>query len=172
MKRPLSENPICNVEWMPAESLKANDYNPNYVFKPEMNLLELSLIKQGWIQPIMVTQDLVIIDGYHRTWLAINSPAVRDLTDGNVPVCRLNLSEPERMFLTIRLNRAKGHHIALKMHEVVYQLNMVFGIPKEKIAQEIGATKDEIDLLLQENVFKSMNTKDHKYSKAWYPKRT
>jgi len=166
----LKDHPISNIEWIDVNNLNSNDYNPNCVAKPEMKLLELSLLKQGWVQPIICTKDLTIIDGYHRTWLTKNSQAVRDMTGGLVPVSRLDLSEPERMFLTIRMNRAKGNHVAFKMHEVITQLYQTYGVPKEEIAKNIGANLDEVELLLQENVFQAMDIKNHKYSKAWVPK--
>ena len=42
----------------------------------------------------------------------------------------------------------------------------------EELAQDIGATKAEIELLYQEGVFKMKNIKDYKYSKAWVPSDT
>ena len=46
--------------------LQANGYNPNVVLKTELELLEFSVLKTGWIQPILVSRDYVIIDGFHR----------------------------------------------------------------------------------------------------------
>ena len=165
------DHPIENIEWIAADELKANDYNPNVVFGPEMKLLEHSIISSGWIQPILITDKKVIIDGFHRYSLALNSPEVKALTDGKVPCCVLNLTEPERMLLTIRINRAKGAHIAVKMHDIAVSLVEDHGLSVEKIAAEIGATKDEVELLLMDGVFKKFDTKNHKYSKSWYPKK-
>ena len=39
----------------------------------------------------------------------------------------------------------------------------------QEVAIEIGATKDEVELLYQEGVFKMKNIADYKYSQAWYP---
>ena len=164
-------HPVEDIQWIPAEQLDPNDYNPNVVFGPEMKLLEFSILKQGWIQPILVTQDNIIIDGFHRHTLALKVPKVRELTGGKVPCCVLNLTEPERMLLTIRINRAKGSHIAVKMHGIAVSLVKDHGISVEQMAKEIGATKDEVELLLMDGVFKKFDTKNHKYSKAWYPKK-
>jgi hypothetical protein len=38
------------------------------------------------------------------------------------------------------------------------------------VAIEIGATKDEVDLLYQDGVFKMKNIENWRYSKSWYPK--
>jgi len=169
-------HPIDNVQWIDAGKLDPNDYNPNIVFTPELKLLELSLLTQGWIQPILVNQEqedpskLVIIDGFHRHSICMNSSQVHDMTDGKVPCAILSLSEAERMMLTIRINRAKGTHVSIKMHDIAHKLVKELGCSIDQVAKGIGATKAEVQLLLQENVFKKMDTENHKYSKAWYPK--
>ena len=163
------EHPISNIQWVDVDKLQANDYNPNVVLKPELSLLALSILKNGWIQPILVTKDYVIIDGFHRHMLTKTNAKVRELTDGKVPVVIMDISEPERMLLTIRINRAKGQHIAIKMHEVICELVNEYQYSIESIAREIGATKAEIELLLRDGVFADLNIPEHKYSKAWYP---
>lgn len=169
-RRKRSPHPIDNIEWIPAKELNPNDYNPNIVFTPELKLLEQSIIDTKWIQPILITKEKVIIDGFHRYSLCLNSDKVKAMTDGKVPCAVLNLSEPERMLLTIRINRAKGSHQSIKMHEIVHKLVEFYGITKEKVAKDIGATKAEVELLLQDGVFKKLGIPNHKYSKAWYPK--
>lgn len=162
------KQPINNIEWIDVNKLSANDYNPNVVFSDEMNLLRFSILKNGWIQPILCTQDYVIIDGFHRATLAKKFEDVR--VDGKVPVVIMNLSEPERMMLTIRINRAKGSHIALKMHDIVTKLVNDYGVSTEVICKEIGAQKQEVELLLMENVFQKKKINEAtQYSKAWYP---
>lgn len=166
----IEEMPISNIQWVDVEKLSANDYNPNVVYTKEIELLKFSILYNGWIQPILVTQDFVIIDGFHRASLAKADKEVKALTGGKVPVVIMQLTEPERMMLTIRINRAKGSHIAIKMADVIKKLVHEYGISIETICKEIGANKDEIDLLLMDNVFKKFNlTKESKYSKAWVP---
>lgn len=166
----IKDMPISNVEWVDVEKLSANDYNPNVVYSKEMELLKFSLLRQGWIQPILVTQDFVIIDGFHRASLAKADKEVAAMTGGKVPVVIMQLTEAERMLLTIRINRAKGSHIAIKMSDIIKSLVNDHGMPVADICKEIGATKDEIELLMMENVFKKHNVnKESKYSKAWVP---
>lgn len=166
----IKDMPISKVEWVDVKKLSANDYNPNVVYSKEMELLKLSILKNGWIQPILVTQDYVIIDGFHRASLAKADKQVSALTGGKVPCVIMNLSEPERMLLTIRINRAKGSHIAVKMSDIIKSLVNDFGVPIDEICNQIGANKDEIELLLMDSVFKKYDiTKESKYSKAWIP---
>lgn len=168
----IEDMPISNVTWIEVDKLKANDYNPNYVQKPEMELLKFSILKQGWIQPILVTQDFTIIDGFHRASIAKADKDVSKMTNGKVPVVIMQMSEPERMLLTIRINRAKGNHAAIKMADIIHKLVNDYGIPLGKIGEEIGAGKDEIDLLLLDDIFKKYKIDENsKYSKAWVPSK-
>ena len=166
-----NNEPISQIKWVDARNLKANDYNPNVVLNQELKLLEFSILKQGWIQPILVSDDGEIIDGYHRYWLSTHSDAIIEKYGYQVPVVSLDLDIVERMLLTIRINRAKGNHIAFKMHEIVYRLLNDFHIPPERVAEEIGASKKEIDLLSKKDVFEALDIEHYEYSKAWEPKR-
>ena len=168
----IEDMPISKVEWVQVESLKANDYNPNVVYSPELKLLKFSILKNGWIQPILITQDGIIIDGFHRALLARTDKQIYNFTNGLVPCVKMQLNEPERMLLTIRINRAKGSHIAIRMSDIIKTLVNVHGMPVEEICQQIGATKAEIDLLLLDDVFqKEKITKDSEFSKAWIPRK-
>lgn len=168
----IKEMPISSVEWVDVNKLKANDYNPNVVYSKEMELLKLSILKNGWIQPILVTHEFVIIDGFHRASLAKADKEVNAFTKGLVPVVIMTLNEAERKLLTVRINRAKGSHIAVKMSELVKSLVQDYGMPIDEICRQIGATRDEVELLLMDNVFKKFDiSKETKYSKAWIPNR-
>jgi ParB-like chromosome segregation protein Spo0J len=169
----MNEQPINNVQWIDNTLLTANDYNPNVVLNQELKLLEYSLLKNGWIQPILINKNedgaYTVIDGFHRWSLSRSSKKVAAMTEGKVPCVVMELEEHERMLLTIRINRAKGSHVAFRMSEIIKSL-VEDGISPEYIAQSIGATKQEIDLLMMDDVFKKLDIQNHKYSKAWYPK--
>lgn len=168
------KNPIDNIEWVDVNELSPNDYNPNVVYNKELELLEFSILKNGWIQPILVNIEgdnrKIIIDGFHRHSLAKRSKRLQERFGKKVPVAYLTLSTAERMLLTIRINRAKGSHIAYKMSDIIKTLVEEYSMPISKIMKEIGATKDEVDLLLMNDVFKKLDIQNHKYSRAWYPR--
>lgn len=165
-----SAHPINRVEWRLAATLSANNYNPNLVFGPELKLLETSLVMTGWLQPILILPDGTIIDGFHRHMIARQSPRLLERDAGFVPCCILPLTRAEAMALTVRINRAKGSHAALRMHELVCELVDEHGWTRDQVALEIGATLKEVDLLRQDGVFAMKNIKDYAYSKAWIPK--
>lgn len=164
-----SKEPLTNIEWRDSRTLNANDYNPNVVFNQELRLLERSIMLTGWVQPILITKDGTIIDGFHRSRLSQESKQLISKYNYLCPCAVLDVPREQAMVLTIRMNRAKGSHVALRMSNIVHELVDVLGMPPEQVAEEIGATKKEVDLLMQENVFTMKNIKDYKYSKAWYP---
>lgn len=170
MDKILAKQPITNIKWVDVRTLKANDYNPNVVLSQELQLLEFSLIKTGWIQPVLASNEMEIIDGFHRSWLSGNSKRMIEQFNYMVPVAFLELTEPERMLLTVRINRAKGNHVAAKMHELIWKVHHNWQFSRDRIAQEIGASQQEVDLLLQENVFTKLDIENHKYNKAWVPR--
>lgn len=162
-------DPIERITWLDAATLNANDYNPNVVMNQELRLLEFSIMRQGWVQPILVTTDGTIIDGFHRAMLARDSAQLKERYAGKVPCVVLPLSRPEAMMLTIRINRAKGSHVAFRMSVIIRELVNDHGIDPAQIAREIGANADEVDLLYKEGVFEHKNIEGYRYGRAWVP---
>jgi hypothetical protein len=175
------QHPIDSIQWIETDYLDANDYNPNVVARDEFRLLKLSLLKQGWIQPILVARAplhdaegnaqnrFVIIDGFHRSTLAREDADIIAAFGTKVPCTVLDITEAERKMLTVRINRAKGSHVATKMHDLVTSLHVEHEVPIPTLMAELGASKGEIELLLHENVFKKMEIETFPYSRAWVP---
>ncbi len=62
-------DPVCSAQLLPAAAVQANDYNPNKVAGPEMDLLETSIREDGVTMPVVVIKDgdrWVLVDGFHR----------------------------------------------------------------------------------------------------------
>lgn len=160
-------DPINHIEWIDSRELKANDYNPNVVFTPELKLLESSILLTGWIQPILIDKEYNIIDGFHRASLSKDSKKMIERYQYKAPVCMLPLDRPQAMLMTVRINRAKGTHIATRMSEMIKELIDKHGLLHEEIMAGIGASRKEVDLLYQEGVFKARKLDKVKYSQAW-----
>ena len=54
---PFKNEPVDFVKWVKCDEIVANDYNPNKVAPPEMELLEISIINDGYTQPIVTWQN-------------------------------------------------------------------------------------------------------------------
>ena len=101
--------------------------------------------------------------------LSRESKKLHEKYGGKVPCVLFDVPRDEAMILTVRMNRAKGSHVALRMSEMVKELIDEHKWEVKDIATELGASTKEIDLLYQDGVFKLRNIKNYKYSNAWYP---
>lgn len=161
--------PVSRVEWVHRDTLRANDYNPNNVFGPEMQLLKTSLLEDGWTLPLVARDDGEIVDGFHR-WILSKDPQIYALTDGLVPVVRLgNVDRAHQVASTIRYNRARGVHHVLKMSDIVRNLKDTQKLEDAEIARILGMELLEVDLLYERgNMLKRAGKKE--FGKGWKPK--
>lgn len=160
-------DPITKIQWVDAQKLQANHYNPNVVLDQELNLLEFSILSNGWIQPVLIDEEYNIIDGYHRAYLSKNSKKLQAKYEGKCPVVIMEMSVPERMMLTVRINRAKGNHVSVKMHDIVKTLIDEYKLTEKEICKGMGCTLAEVRLLYKDDVFDHLNIREHKYSRSW-----
>jgi ParB-like chromosome segregation protein Spo0J len=161
--------PVENIKWIECDRLVANHYNPNRVMNAEMNLIERSILRTGWIQPILVNTNLTIIDGFHRWTLSRLSTQMREKYHGKVPCAVLDVSDAEAMVITVRINRAKGTHLAFRMSEYIRELLTKHKMPIDDLAKDIGATIEEVELLMRADVFERKDVSNWAYSEAWFP---
>lgn len=162
--------PLSKVEWVDPSSLRANDYNPNHVAPPEMKLLKISILENGWTQPIVAHPNGEIVDGFHRWTLSKTDKDIQALTDGLCPVVRLVDVGPDLARLaTIRHNRARGNHYVVKMSEIVHELRDL-GLSEKEIGSRLGMDKEEVRRLIQRGNSLERNAgKD--FNKGWVPTR-
>lgn len=165
-------DPIDRIEWVHASTLVANEYNPNVVLRDELKLLKFSLLNAGWIQPILVNPNRRIIDGFHRWSLSLRDDEVLARWGGMVPTATMDVDDPGAMAMTVRINRAKGVHVAVRMHELIAKLIDVHRWAPERVAEEIGGDLGEVELLYRDGVFAIKNTAKWAYSEAWVPAET
>jgi ParB-like chromosome segregation protein Spo0J len=169
---PMRREPVDCVLWVPAESVHANDYNPNVVAPPEMRLLTLSILQDGYTQPIVGwPQDdgsLEVVDGFHRNRVGRESRAVRKRVRGHLPVAVMNperTAREDRMAATIRHNRARGVHTVDGMSALVLDLARR-GHGDEWIGRELGMEPDEVLRLKQVTAMAELFA-DAGFSEAW-----
>lgn len=144
------KQPIAQVHWVHPSALRANDYNPNKVFGPELQLIKLSLLENGWTQPLVARRDGEIVDGFHRWGLASKDWEVIALTDGLVPVVYLpdSTDRATQKLATVRHNRARGQHGILKMGNIVRSL-LTDGLDKPQIMARLQMEEEEFDRLAE-----------------------
>jgi ParB-like chromosome segregation protein Spo0J len=169
---PFNTEPVDFVRWVRAETVHANDYNPNSVAPPEMELLHRSIQADGYTQPIvsMVDPDGLreVIDGFHRHRVGKECADIQSRVHGYLPVVQIRESQADRnnrMAATIRHNRARGKHKVESMSEIVVELKRRFW-SDDKIAKELGMEPDEV-LRLQQVTGLAGLFADREFSEAW-----
>ena len=169
---PMRREPVDCVLWVRAEQLHANDYNPNSVAPPEMRLLQLSIMSDGYTQPIVAWPDqsdsYEVIDGFHRNRVGREVGAVKKRVMGRLPIAVINTdrtSKEDRIAATIRHNRARGKHSVDAMADIVLDLARR-NWDDAKIAKELGMEPDEVLRLKQVTGLAELFA-DREFSEAW-----
>ena len=178
---PFQHEPVDNVQWVKAEYVSANDYNPNAVQAPEMKLLEESITKNGFAMPIVThpmptpsgeavatTQDpQETVDGFHRGKVG-KSKKISKRLHGYLPVAALKKnrhSMDARIAATVQFNRARGKHETELMSGLVSKL-IQMGKTDLEVAKALGMSAEELLRLKQMTGLAGL-FKDQPYSKAW-----
>jgi ParB-like chromosome segregation protein Spo0J len=169
---PFATEPVDFVEWVPVARVVANDYNPNTVAPPEMELLRLSIMADGYTQPIVTnTEDdnqRIVVDGFHRNRVGRECLDVQARIQGYLPVVQIRTErtdKADRMASTIRHNRARGRHQVSGMSDIVLELKRR-NWSDAKISKELGMDADEVLRLAQISGLADA-FKDREFSLAW-----
>jgi len=169
---PFNTEPVDFVKWVKNPLVHANDYNPNSVAPPEMELLRLSISSDGYTQPIVSMPDgdgkYEVIDGFHRHRVGKECADIQSRVHGYLPLVQIRASQTDksdRMAATIRHNRARGEHRVDSMAEIVIELKRRFW-SDEKIAKELGMEPDEVLRLTQVTGLAGVFA-DRDFSEAW-----
>lgn len=168
---PLKDEPVDFVRWVKGDSVTANDYNPNSVAPPEMELLRKSIRADGYTQPIVSWgRDSVyeVVDGFHRHRVGRECKEVNERVLGYLPLVVINQNRKnrsDRIAATIRHNRARGKHKVEAMSDIVIELKRR-NWSDEKIGRELGMDADEVLRLTQITGLAEM-FENQEFSEAW-----
>jgi ParB-like chromosome segregation protein Spo0J len=157
---------------VPVDTVTANDYNPNQVAPPEMELLRLSIEHDGYTQPIVTHYDgngtREVVDGFHRNRVGRECPEIADTLHGFLPTVAIReeaSDRPDRIAATIRHNRARGKHQIVKMTDIVLELKRR-NWSDAKIGKQLGMDPDEVLRLTQIGGLADVFA-DRDFSMAW-----
>ncbi|HCD1077369.1 TPA: ParB-like nuclease domain-containing protein [Proteus mirabilis] len=173
---PFKNEPIDCVLWIKRQQIIANDYNPNVMSPTEKRLLETSLVKDGYTQPVVVLpiqqsknkpSQWQVVDGYHR-YLLSKKNSLNKRINGYLPITVLDVEShtmADQMAATIRHNRARGQHQVAAMSDIVRDLSRL-GWNDQKIGDELGMSQDEVLRLKQISGLAELFS-EHDFSEAW-----
>jgi len=164
--RSIDREPVSNIEWVHRSQLHANEYNPNHVAPPERELLILSILEDGWTQPIVTLSDGEIVDGFHR-WFLSEDPRLMERYSGFVPVTRIHIDKVHQKMSTVRHNRARGTHAIVPMADLVTGM-LKDGLKPAQIMRGLGMEDEEITRLATAQGMPELASKAD-FSNAWQP---
>ena len=168
---PFTKEPVDCVIWVKSDEVVANEYNPNHVAPPEMELLHTSIKEDGYTQPIVVYQHdgkYEVVDGFHRNRVGKEYKDINERIKGYLPVVVINedvSDKGQRIASTIRHNRARGKHQVEAMSDIVLDLRKR-NWSNEKIAKKLGMDADEVLRLAQITGLAEMFA-DKDFNEAW-----
>lgn len=169
---PFASEPVDYVKWVRNDTVYANDYNPNSVAPPEMELLRLSIDADGYTQPIVTMPDgnggYEVVDGFHRHRVGKEIPSIQARVHGYLPAVAIRQTQTDqsdRMASTIRHNRARGKHSVQAMSDIVIELKKR-NWTNEKIAKNLGMDADEVLRLCQISGLAELFA-DSDFSQSW-----
>lgn len=168
---PFAMEPVDCVQWVKEELVIANDYNPNSVAPPEMELLHTSILEDGYTQPIVVYHHdgiYEVVDGFHRNRVGKEYADIKERIHGYLPVTVINderHDKADRIASTIRHNRARGKHKVEAMSDIVIELKRR-NWSDNKIGRELGMDPDEVLRLTQITGLAEMFS-DKDFNEAW-----
>ena len=170
---PFKNEPVDYVKWVISDDVVANDYNPNKVAPPEMELLEVSIMNDGYTQPIVTWDNpeknkIEVIDGFHRNRVGKESKIIKKRVMGYLPVVDIRKEQSgvnDRIASTIRHNRARGKHQVNAMSEIVIELKNR-NWSNQRISKQLGMDEEEVLRLCQVSGLEGLFG-DNDFSKAW-----
>lgn len=165
-----NEEFAINVQYVDIDSLTIPEWKATYILRPDLLVLSTSLHQFGFIQPIHVQSGTnIIIDGSERIYLARVFPEVLDFTGGLVPVVMHDLDTPKAMLLHLRLNRGRSDLVAKKVSEIIRTLKRSGVYSVRQVAALLSMGSEELSLMLDGDLIKARNLKEHNYARAWVP---
>lgn len=132
---------VLKVEIWPIDKIRPNDWNPNVMDEKTLNLTELSMVEEGFSDPIDIDPTGLILDGEHRYIIA------KRLGLTEIPVFVKERYGDDAVITTIRKDRTHGEPDLVKLSEIVGAL--VDDLGTEEVERRLGYDKGEQQAFLE-----------------------
>jgi hypothetical protein len=128
------------------DDIKPNKYNPNKIPEEIYKTLVSNIKKFGYLQPILIDKDGVIIDGEHR-WRACKEIGINEVEcviyNGNGDI------KEYRKLLTLAMNNIRGENQDEEFEALIKDL--AYGMDYEDIESITGFDANMIDEIIKKN---------------------
>lgn len=149
------------VAYVPIDSIRPNQYNPNRQSEREFELLLISMMEDGFTQPILVQREShQIVDGEHR-WRAASELGYKE-----VPVVFVDMSPEQMRISTLRHNRARGSEDVEAVTAILRDLEKLGAL--DKAMESLMLSEREVNHLLHNSIAPVALAGDS-YGSAWEP---
>ena len=124
------------IEMVDVNLIKLDETNPNEMSKEKMDALRKVMKEKGMLQPIIIDQDNLMVDGEHR-FIVFKEFGMKE-----IPVYRLTLTDSERRLLRQTMNKIKGEHNPRDDVEDLIRLSKEFGVTQ--LSQYLGQEEKQL----------------------------
>lgn len=107
---------IPPIEIVDVEKLQIDSQNPNVMSVRQSEALKKSILRWGFVVPIITNRDLLIADGEHRL------KAAKDLGLKQVTVVKLPVDDVDRRMIRQVMNKIRGEHDVFLDAEEYYRI--------------------------------------------------
>ena len=150
-----------SIKYVPIDSIKPNEYNPNRQSDHDFELLLRSMREDGFTQPVLCQKETKeIVDGEHR-WRA-----ARDLGFKEIPVVFVEMTTEQMRISTLRHNRARGSENIELSAQVLRDLQQLGAL--DWAQDSLMLTDIELNRLL-EDISAPEALAGEEFSQAWLP---
>ena len=154
------------IEYVSPDDIKPNDYNPNRQDEHDFQLLCMSMLEDGFTQPVVCLKDLTIVDGEHR-WRAaraLHSQGHKGFE--KIPVVRADMTPEQAKIATLRHNRARGSEDIELSAALLRDLEALGAL--DWAADSLMLDDEEIQKLLQD-IPAPEALANQEYAESWEP---
>lgn len=137
MSQPLVEVEIPIQELVDPNLLVFDGDNPNKMTSRQRAATRESLIRWGFIIPVITNKDLVVADGQQRVEVA------RELRLKEIPIVKLPVTDVDRRLLRQVLNKLRGEHEFYSDAEEFKRI--IDGGEQELLQAMIGLTENDLN---------------------------
>jgi len=158
------------IEFVNVEELHKPDWHATHILRPDLLVLSMSLLNNGFLLPIIVQDKTkIIIDGYHRWMLAKELKDLNKKINNLIPVNFVECDSLEARMMHLQLNRSRGNLLAHKVSPIIIDLFNSGKYTEKDFDRLLTMKQDELEVLFDGTILKQRKISEHKYSRAWVP---
>lgn len=160
---------MMNMTARRPDELRPAPWATSHVLRPDERLLADSLTVHGWLMPLVVTRDGLVVDGNQRLRMVLSDPKVAAALPDKIPVNVVEVDEVDAMLMHMRLNRGRGLVVAKRVSGLLNEVLAAGRYERQEVRKMLCMTPEEFEVLCDAVYVKLKAVSQHQYSRAWIP---